>query len=62
VLAFAVPKARSAGAFYGLLIGIVSVWIASSYTDIAFLWFNVVGCLVTVAAGYGISVAGSGAK
>jgi len=56
VLAFAVPRAKSAGAFYGLLFGIVSVWIASSTTDIAFLWFNVVGCLVTVAAGYLISI------
>jgi len=55
VLAFAVPGARPAGAFYGLLFGIVSVWIASAFTDIAFLWFNVVGCLVTVAAGYIIS-------
>ena len=56
VLAFAVPRAKSAGAFYGLLFGIGSVWIASSTTDIAFLWFNVVGCLVTVAAGYLISI------
>ncbi|MDH3439335.1 MAG: sodium:solute symporter [Gammaproteobacteria bacterium] len=55
VLAFAVPAARPAGAFYGLLFGIVSVWIASAFTDIAFLWFNVVGCLVTVAAGLVIS-------
>jgi SSS family transporter len=55
VLAFAVKGARPAGAFYGLLFGIVSVWIASAYTDIAFLWFNVVGCLVTVAAGTLIS-------
>lgn len=62
VLAFAVPRARSVGAFYGLLFGIVSVWIASNYSDIAFLWFNVVGCLVTVAAGYTISVIHSGAN
>jgi SSS family transporter len=62
VLAFAVPRARSAGAFYGLLFGIVSVWVASTYSDIAFLWFNVVGCLVTVAAGYIISVTGAGAE
>ena len=55
VLAFAIPSARPAGAFYGLLFGIVSVWIASAFTDIAFLWFNVVGCLVTVAAGLLIS-------
>ncbi|MDB2445224.1 sodium:solute symporter [Gammaproteobacteria bacterium] len=55
VLAFIVPSAKSAGAFYGLLFGMVSVWTASYFTDIAFLWFNVVGCLVTVAAGYLIS-------
>ncbi len=55
VLAFGVPTARAPGAFYGLLFGMVSVWIASSYTEIAFLWFNVVGCFVTVAAGYVIS-------
>lgn len=55
VLAFAVKRARARGAFYGLLFGIGSVWIASRYTDIEFLWFNVIGCLVTVAAGYLIS-------
>jgi len=55
VLAFAFPRARAAGAFYGLLFGIVSVWVASAYTDIAFLWFNVVGCTITIAAGLLIS-------
>jgi Na+/proline symporter len=56
VLAFAVRRARSRGAFFGLLLGITSVWIASRYTSIEFLWFNVIGCLVTVAAGYLISL------
>lgn len=56
VLAFAVKRARSRGAFFGLLFGIASVWIASSYTDIEFLWFNVIGCVVTVIAGYLISL------
>jgi Na+/proline symporter len=50
-LAFAVPQATARGAFYGLLAGISSVWITSLYTDIAFLWFNVVGCVFTVLAG-----------
>ncbi|MGE3465492.1 MAG: sodium:solute symporter [Pyrinomonadaceae bacterium] len=56
VLAFAVRRARARGAFVGLLFGIVSVWIASLYTDIEFLWFNVIGCVVTVIAGYLISL------
>ncbi len=36
--------------------GMVSVWIASLYTNIEFLWFNVVGCVVTVVSGYIISL------
>lgn len=56
VLAFVVKRARARGAFFGLLFGITSVWIASWYTNIEFLWFNVIGCLVTVAAGYLISL------
>ncbi len=56
VLAFVVKRARSRGAFFGLLFGIGSVWIASIYTDIEFLWFNVIGCLVTVFVGYLISL------
>ncbi|MDQ3714149.1 MAG: sodium:solute symporter [Acidobacteriota bacterium] len=56
VLAFVVKRARARGAFFGLLFGIASVWIASFYTDIEFLWFNVIGCLVTVGAGYLISL------
>ena len=56
VLAFAVPRARARGAFFGLLFGISSVWIASWYTKIEFLWFNVIGCVVTVVAGYLISL------
>lgn len=56
VLAVGVKRARARGAFFGLMFGIISVWIASRYTDIEFLWFNVVGCLVTVIAGYLISL------
>ncbi|MFZ1701496.1 MAG: sodium:solute symporter [Pyrinomonadaceae bacterium] len=56
VLAFAVKRAKSRGAFFGLLFGIASVWVASLYTDIEFLWFNVIGCVVTVIAGYLISL------
>ena len=56
VLAFVVRRARARGALFGLLFGIASVWIASLYTDIEFLWFNVIGCLVTVFFGYVISL------
>ena len=60
VLAFGVPRATGTGAFYGLIGGMVAVWMASIYTDIAFLWFNVVGCVFTVAAGILASVVHAG--
>src|SRR5690606_2307135 len=60
VLAFAVKRARARGAFFGLLFGISSVWVASHFTDIEFLWFNVIGCLVTVVSGYLISLTDKG--
>jgi hypothetical protein len=60
VLAFAVPATRPAGAFFGLLSGMVSVGIASNFSSIAFLWFNVVGCLVTIVAGFLISILSGG--
>lgn len=56
VLAFAVPRARARGAFWGLLFGIASVWIASQFTDIAFLWYNLIGCVVVVVVGYLLSL------
>ncbi|MBK8464423.1 MAG: sodium:solute symporter [Chloracidobacterium sp.] len=56
VLAFVVKRAKARGAFFGLLFGIASVWTASIFTDIEFLWFNVIGCLVTVFFGYLISL------
>ena len=84
VLAIVTKRARSRGAFWGLLTGISSVafvggypWLAAKWLEffdrndlwniverlgieylfqIEFLWFNVVGCLVTVAVGYLISL------
>ena len=56
VLAIGIKRARARGAFWGLLIGMAFIGIFSNYTNIAFLWFNVVGCFVTVTAGYLISL------
>ncbi len=56
VLAIAVRRATARGAFFGIMIGMGSVALVNRYTNIEFLWFNVVGCLATVAAGYLISL------
>jgi Na+/proline symporter len=56
VLAVGVRRARARGAFWGLITGVASVWLAGRFTGIAFLWFNLIGCVVVVAVGYVISL------
>ena len=78
VLAFAIKRANSRGAFFGLLCGISSIALISNfgaladywqtisgradlvfykkYFQIEFLWFNVIGCFMTVIFGYLISL------
>jgi Na+/proline symporter len=45
VLAFSPWKVSGTGAFVGMLAGLAAVAYASLYTEITFLWFNVIGCL-----------------
>ncbi|MFC1601508.1 sodium:solute symporter [Candidatus Sumerlaeota bacterium] len=52
VLAVCVKRANGNGAFWGLLAGMTAVCVASLTTDIAFLWFNIVGCAAVVAVGF----------
>lgn len=60
ILAIAVPRATGTGAFIGLLAGMGSVAWVASFTDIAFLWHNVVGAVMVVVVGTGVSyVAGA---
>ena len=55
VLAFYFPRARARGAFYGVLAGEAVIFAAYFFTRIAFLWYNVLGCLVVIATGLLIS-------
>lgn len=55
VLAFGVRRANGNGAVAGLLAGLATVWWTSRYTEISFLWYNVLGCLVVVAVGIAVS-------
>ncbi|HVZ49305.1 MAG TPA: sodium:solute symporter [Gemmatimonadaceae bacterium] len=56
-----IPRARAAGAFIGLVAGMVCVGAVSFFAPgVAFLWYNVIGVVVVVAVGMAISaVAGS---
>ncbi len=53
LLAFFVPRARGTGAFFGLLTGMVSVFVVSLTTDISWLYYNVIGAAVVVLVGWG---------
>lgn len=55
VLAFAPWRANGHGAFVGVLAGLAAVAWTNLYTEVTFLWFNVIGCVVTVAVGLIVS-------
>ncbi len=54
-LAILTPKARAAGAFWGLWIGIVTVGLVANLTSIHFLWYNLVGALTVFLSGLAIT-------
>ena len=57
ILAVGFPRASGHGAFVGLLAGMGSVAWAATFTNVAFLWHNVIGAVVVVAVGLAISAA-----
>ena len=56
ILAVGFPRATANGAFIGLLAGMGSVAWAASYTNVAFLWHNVIGAAVVVVVGLAVSL------
>ena len=56
LLAFLVKWANGTGAFLGLLGGMFSVFLVSLYTDISWLYYNVVGAVVVVVVGMILSI------
>jgi Na+/proline symporter len=56
LLAFLVKRANARGAFYGLIGGMVAVGMVSAFTEISWLWYNVIGSAVVVLIGLLLSV------
>jgi SSS family transporter len=56
ILAIVVKRATANGAFWGLLAGMAAVAAVAAWTNVAFLWHNVVGAAVVVATGSAISL------
>jgi SSS family transporter len=57
VLAFFVRRATAKGAFIGVLAGEAAIFAAARFTNIAFLWYNAIGCLVVIVVGLAVSAA-----
>ena len=55
ILAVGASRATANGAFVGLIAGMTSVAWAATYTNVAFLWHNVIGAVVVVAVGLLVS-------
>jgi SSS family transporter len=55
VLAFFVKRCTATGAFVGVLAGEAAIFTTARFTE-AFLWYNVIGCVVVVGVGWSISV------
>jgi len=60
VLAIGTKRATARGAFWGLIAGVISVAIVGNYTRISFLWYNLIGCVVVVVVGLGLSLSAKG--
>jgi Na+/proline symporter len=56
ILAVGVPWATANGAFVGLIAGMASVAWAASFTNVAFLWHNVIGVVGAVVVGLAVSL------
>jgi len=50
-LAVLTRRASATGAFWGLLAGMVTVWVVATYTSVHFLWYNVVGAVTVFGVG-----------
>ena len=61
-LAVLTPRATARGAFYGLFAGMAAVFLVSSLTPVAFLWYNVVGAVTVFAVGLVITAVAPGPR
>ena len=52
----ALKRVTGNGAFFGVIAGELAIFAIAAFTKISFLWYNVIGCLVVVVVGVGISL------
>ncbi len=56
-LAVATKRANGHGAFCGVLAGVAAVQLAARYSDLSFLYYNLIGTVAAVGVGYALSLA-----
>jgi len=61
-LAVLTPRATARGAFYGLFAGMAAVFLVSTLTPVAFLWYNVVGAVTVFTIGLLITAVAPGPR
>lgn len=55
VLAFFCKRVGGTAAFWGVLAGEAAIFAAAIFTQVSFLWYNVIGCVVVVGVGVSLS-------
>jgi Na+/proline symporter len=50
VLAFYVKRVQATAAFWGVICGELAIFASARFTSVAFLWWNVIGCVVVIAS------------
>jgi Na+/proline symporter len=61
-LAVLTPRATARGAFCGLFVGMATVFLVSTFTEVAFLWYNVIGAVTVFAVGILITAVAPGPR
>ena len=56
VVAFFMKRAGGTAAFWGVLAGQATTFAVARFTPIAYLWYNLIGCVVVLAVAWAVSV------
>jgi Na+/proline symporter len=56
VVAFFIRRIGGTAAFWGVLAGQAAIFAVAKFTNIAYLWYNAVGCLIVIGVGLALSV------
>ena len=56
------PKVRGTAVFCGMLAGEAAIFATAWFTDVSWLWYNVIGCAVVVGVALGITYGAEGGE